>query len=90
MILLKSHAMPLSGSLFAKCLDKVPWIHSYWYASFQTLCLSYVDIFVGCAMDSHDVRIYNKTSGGVVDSSKVRFVKSDVSLGGKVFLVCRC
>ena len=47
-------------------------------------------IFVGCAMDSHDVRIYNKTFGSVVDSSKVRFVKSDVSLGGKVFLVCRC
>ena len=41
-------------------------------------------------MDSHDVRIYNKTFGSVVDSSKVRFVKRDVSLGGKVFLVCRC
>ena len=84
MILLKSHSMPLFGSLFAKCLDKVPWIHSYWYASFQTLCLSYVGIFVGCAMNSHDVRVYNKTFGYVVHSSKVKFVKSNVSLGGKV------
>ena len=49
-----------------------------------------MDIFVGCAMNSHDVRVYNKTFGYVVDPSEVKFVKSNVSLGGKVVLVCRC
>ena len=49
-----------------------------------------MDIIVGCAMNSHDARVYNKTFGYVVHSSKVKFVKSNVSLGGKVVLVCRC
>ena len=43
-----------------------------------------MDIFVGCAMNSHDARVYNKTFGYVVHSSKVKFVKSNVSLRGKV------
>ena len=59
---------------------------SFWYASIQTLCLSKLDIFVGCAMNFHDVRLHNKTIGCVVDSNKVRFMKSNVSLRGKVVL----
>ena len=43
-----------------------------------------MDSFVGCAMNSHDARVYNKTLGFVVHPSKVKFVKSNVSLGGKV------
>ena len=42
-----------------------------------------MDIFVGCSMNSHDVRVYNKTFGYVVDPNKMKFVKSSVSLGGK-------
>ena len=64
----------------------MPRKYPHWYASIQTLCLSIVGIFIGCAMDSHDVRIYNKTIGSVVDSNKVRFMKSNVSLRGKVVL----
>ena len=52
----------------------------------QTLFLSRVDTFVGCAMNFHDVRLHNKTIGCVVDSNKVRFMKSNVSLRGKVVL----
>ena len=52
----------------------------------QTILLSRVDIFVGCAMNFHDVRLHNKTIGSVVDSNKVRFMKSNVSLRGKVVL----
>ena len=52
----------------------------------QTIFISSVDIFVGCAMNFHDVRLYNKTIGSVVDSNKVRFMKSNVSLRGKVVL----
>ena len=47
-----------------------------------------MDIFVGSAMNSHDFRVYNKTFGYVVHSSKVKFVKSNVSLGGKVGFLC--
>ena len=57
-----------------------------WYVSIQTSCLSSVDNFVGCAMNSHDVGLHNKTIGYVVDSNKVKFVKSDVSLRDKVVL----
>ena len=52
----------------------------------QTLLLSRVDIFVGCAMNFHDVRLHNKTTGSVVDSNKVKFMKSNVFLQGKVVL----
>ena len=52
----------------------------------QTIFISCVDIFVGCAMNFHDVRLHNKTIGSVVDSNKVRFMKSNVSLRGKVVL----
>ena len=52
----------------------------------QIIFISSVDIFVGCAMNSHDVRLYNKTIGSVVDSNKVRSMKSNVSLRGKVVL----
>ena len=52
----------------------------------QSLLLSRVDIFVGCAMNFHDVRLHNKTIGSVVDSNKVKFMKSNVSLRGKVVL----
>ena len=52
----------------------------------QTLLLSRVDIFVGCAMNFHDVRFHNKTIGCVVDSNKVRIMKNDVSLRDKVVL----
>ena len=45
-----------------------------------------MDIFVGCAMNFHDVRLHNKTIGSVVDSNKVRSMKSNVSLRGKVVL----
>ena len=45
-----------------------------------------MDIFVGCTMNFHDVRLHNKTIGYVVDPNKVKFVKSDVSLRGKVVL----
>ena len=47
-----------------------------------------MDIFVGCAMNSHDASVYNKTFGFVVHSSRVMFVKTDVSLGGKVRFLC--
>ena len=43
-------------------------------------------IFVGCAMNSHDVRLHNKTIGHVADSNKVKFMMSNVSLQGKVVL----
>ena len=37
-------------------------------------------------MNSHDVRLDNKTIGCVVDSNKVRIMKNDVSLRGKEVL----
>ena len=43
-----------------------------------------MDILVGCAMNSHDARVYNKTLGFGGHLSIVKFVKSKVSLGGKV------
>ena len=52
----------------------------------QTLFLSRVDIVVGCAMNFHDVWLHNKAIGCVVDSNKVRFMKNNVSLRGKVVL----
>ena len=45
-----------------------------------------MDIFVGCAMNFHDVRLHNKTIGHVADSNKVKFMMSNVSLRGKVVL----
>ena len=38
-------------------------------------------IFVGYSSDSHAYRIYNKTTGRVVETSNVTFEEDDVSLG---------
>ena len=37
-------------------------------------------------MNFHDVRLHNKTIGHVVDSDKVKFMMSDISLQCKVVL----
>ena len=37
-------------------------------------------------MNFRDVRLHNKTVGSVVDSNKVRFMKGNISLRGKVVL----
>ena len=37
-------------------------------------------------MNFHDVRLHNKAIGHVVDTNKVKFMMSDVSLRGKVVL----
>ena len=45
-----------------------------------------MDIFFGCAMNFHDVRLHNKAIGHVVDSNKVKFMMSNIFLQGKVVL----
>ena len=40
-----------------------------------------VGMFVGYSTDSHAYRIYNKTTGRVVETSNVKFVEDDVSEG---------
>ena len=39
-------------------------------------------------MNYHDASVYNKTLGFVVHSSRVMFVRTDVSLGGKAGFLC--
>ena len=52
------------------------------------LSLSWAAIIVGCAINYHDASVYNKTLGFVVHSSRVMFVKTDVSLGGNAGFLC--